>query len=172
MKSQRLYHILVQLYHMSSDYTIWTAVIPYGQRLYDKKVGIIVYYTTRCVILVALIKLLYANDLKQRGAKLLLYKVHTKKLLISQKFKIEDYKTQSFCNIEYKQNQIWKAKGKKSLKVCFSSTHYLIVLIIFFQIPLKFITGSKPWYVAFWTKYLEKNLLELRVTFFMIENLT
>ena len=49
---------------MGSDYTI-------------KKVGIIGYYTTQCVLLVAFTKLLYANDLKQRWAKILLYKVES-----------------------------------------------------------------------------------------------
>ena len=58
---------------MGSDYTIWAAIIPYGQLLYNKKVGIIGYYKICCVLLVVFIKLLYANGLTQRWAKLLLY---------------------------------------------------------------------------------------------------
>ena len=60
---------------MSSNYTKWAAIIPYGQRLYDEKVGIIGYYTIHCVLLVVFNKLLYANDLKQRWAKLQLYTI-------------------------------------------------------------------------------------------------
>ena len=69
-----------RLYHVGSNYTVWAAIIPYEQRLYHmgsdytiQKVGIIGYYKTQCALLVAFTKLLYANDLKQRWAKLLLY---------------------------------------------------------------------------------------------------
>ena len=57
MKWQQLYQILVQLYHMGSDYTICAAIIPYDQRLYHMGSDYaqynpyqIHYYTVRTVL--------------------------------------------------------------------------------------------------------------------------
>ena len=54
---------------MGSDYTII-------------KVGTMGYYTICCVLLVAFTKLLYANELKQRWAKLVLYSNKTHPIMI------------------------------------------------------------------------------------------